>query len=396
MNKLSYLLSLKNTPEGCAEIRDTWAALGKIVYNSNTKIYTANTIFKVDAGDGPLANALIYCQNTYTVDGDTFPLIQWESATTEETEDLISTYQGVMSPFFKVLITEKEIPAYDDIPEDEGLLPFAGMKLSPDVEISDDELITLLTELGVPFLRLDELEYDRDTILQYMIKPSLQDFYSFYPIVEEQTLGNYSGGMEFEIPLPENAHGGVLYYVLGTSGAASGYGSGAFALYREQMMYGGAAGNSGMFGHGLTYRKMVPGFTGMASGMIDARLQGMQAAQGYANLYRREKFKKVKKDGKLYAVGYSTIGGTLCAKWFEHSYNWDDIEFEMLPQVRMHVKATILRNLGLLRGMIKSDLPGNIDFSAYSSRADALDEKSYAKWEADIKNQRFAIMRGGL
>lgn len=396
MSKLTYLLGLKDTEEGRAEIRDTWAALGKIVYNTNTKIYTANTIFKVEADKGPLNGAIVYCQGTYTVDGEDFPLIEWNDATIESTEDAVSTYQGVMSPFFKVLVTAQDIPSYEDFPEDETLLPFAGMKEAPVVDIDDDDLVILLTECGVPFLRLDELEYDRDVICQYMIKPALDDYYSFYPIIKEETIGNYAGGAEFKIEIPKGFHGGILYYVLGTSGSSSRYGSGAFALYREQMMYGGASGNNGMFGNGLTYRKQVPGFTGMASGMIDARLQGMQAAQGYANLYRREKYRKVREDGKLYAVGYSTIGGTLCAKWFGASYNWDDIEFEMLPQVRAHVKATILRNLGMLRNMIKSDLPGAIDYSVYASRADSLDEQSIRKWEADIKNQRFAIMRGGL
>lgn len=395
MSKLTYLLGLKDSPEGRAEIRDTWAALGKIIYNSNTKIYTANTIFKLDADGAPLNGAILYCQGTYTVDGEDFPLLDWKTIKDEDAENLVSTYQGVMSPFFKILCKAEDIPTYEDFPEDETLLPFAGMKSSPIVDMSDDDLIVLLTELGVPFLRLDELEYDRDTILQYMVKPALDDYYSFFPIIQEETIGHYAGGAEFEIPLPKGAYGGILYYVLGTSGASAGYGSGAFALYREQMMYGGT-GNQGMFGHGLTYRKQVPGFTGMASGMIDARLQGMQSAQGYANLYRREKYRKIRKDGKLYAKGYSTIGGCLCAKWFLNSYNWDDIEFEMLPTVRAHVKANILRNLGMLRSMIKSDLPGNIDFSVYQSRADSLDEQSIRKWEASSTNQRFAIMRGGL
>lgn len=396
MNKVKYLLSLKNTPEGRGEIRDTWKALGKIIYNTDTKIYTANTLFKVeDLDKGVLDNALVYCQNTYTV-GEDFPPIEWSAATVESTENNICTVQGVMSPFFKVILLGDEVPPEEEVPSlPDDFLPFSGMKMSPDVEIDDDELIRLLTELGVPFLRLDELEYDRDTICQYMIKPALEDYYAYFPIVQEETIGHMSGGQEFDIPFPKGAHGGVLYYTLGGSGSPAGFGSGPFALYREQLMYGGG-GAQGMFGNGITYRKQVPGFTGTTSGMIDARLQGMQAAQGYANVFRREKYKKVRRDGKLYATGYSTLGGNLCAKWFMHSYDWNDIEFEMLGQVRMHTKANILRNLGMLRGMIKSDLPGNIDFSVYNSRADALDEQSIRKWEASATNQKFAIMRGGL
>lgn len=78
-----------------------------------------------------------------------------------------------------------------------------------------------------------------------------------------------------------------------------------------------------------------------------------------------------------------------------HSYDYDDLEYELEPTFRDHAKAMILRNLGMLRNLLKSDIPGGIDFSMYITRADKLDEISIEKWKASKTNYRFAIMRGG-
>jgi hypothetical protein len=55
-----------------------------------------------------------------------------------------------------------------------------------------------------------------------------------------------------------------------------------------------------------------------------------------------------------------------------------------------------MRNLGMLRAMVKSDLPGNIDFSLYNTRADSLEQKVIDKWEKSATNYSFSAMRGGL
>lgn len=405
MTKWNYLKSIiKSEPK---EVYDTWQSLGSIKLNSNTKYYAANTFFKVEVETQPdeipcdLGGALVYCVNSYQVVPNKFPEINWKDMTVEKISQMVMSQNGIISPFFKVIALPKEIESVEGSELAEGFIPYSKMPSSSTVTISDDDLIVLLTECGVPFLRLDELEYDRETILQYMIKPALTDFYTYFPIIEEENLGPIGAGVDFDFPLPENAHGAIPYYVLGTAGkgVAAGRGAGSpFAMYSEMMMWGGGIGTGGGFGGGISYRKPVPGFTGAAAGQLDAQLQGLQAAQGYTNYFRREKVRKYrnKEDGLLHIKGFSTVGGTLCVKWLCHSYDWDDIDFELLGTCRDHCKAVILRNLGMLNHLIKSDTPGAIDFSLYNTRADQLDEKSIEKWKVSPTNYRFAIMRGGL
>lgn len=400
MTKWNYLKNLaKDNP---ADLQKTWVSLGEQKYNSKTKVYNANSLFKVNTDKGDLANALIYCITTYNV-SDKFPSINWDEMTVEETSQMVSTDNGVISPFFKVIALQDVLAPYLNVEVEDSFIPFKNMRVSESVVIDEDDLITLMTETGAPFVRLDEYEWDestREVIERYILKPAFKDFYTYFPIVEEENLGNIGAGCDFDFPLPQGAHGAIPYFVLGTSGtgvaASKGAGS-PFAIYSEMMQWGGGVGTGGGFGGGVSYRKPVPGFTGIASGQLDARLQGMQAAQGYTNYFRAEKVKKYrnKEDGKLHIKGFSTVGGTLCVKWLMHSYDYDDLEYELEPTFRDHAKAMILRNLGMLRNLLKSDIPGGIDFNMYITRADKLDEISIEKWKTYKTNYRFAIMRGG-
>lgn len=390
MTKEKYLLELKTSnPQ---KLRDTWAALGSIVLDSDTKLYVKDTLFKVKAEGAPLDGALVYTKNTYKVNND-YPAINWKEATVDSVESTLFVSQGVTTSFFVVVALQNEYPS-DIVPVDKDFIPYQDLTTGTEVLIDDDELVILMTECGVPFLRFDELEYDRDTINKYMLRPALDVHYSLHPIVVDECIGPQSAGSAFKIPFPEDTHGAVLYYVLGQGGAGASFGSGAFSLYREQMMWGTSGVSGSGFGGGVSYRKPVPGYVGLQSG--DAALQAMQSAQGYANYFRREHFKKVKENGQYFATGYTTIGGSLNAKWLKHSYDWNDIEFEYLPDVRNLAKAYIMRNLGMLRGMIKSDLTGQIDFSSFNSRADTLEQKVMEKWEKQPTMLNLAVMRGGL
>ena len=388
-NNVAYLLSLVDVNN--AEIRDTWAALGSLTIDSTTKRYIKDTFFKVQADSGELAGALVYCTDNYIVN-DTWPVIDWSTITIQDTEGRIGAVQGVESPFFRVILTGEKVAAIAaEVNKD--IAVFSGVTTSSNINIADNQLIMLLTECGVPFLQMSELEYDKYTILEYMIRPTLDTFYSFFPIVKDESIGSYSAGASFKKEFPADTWGAIPYYVLGTAGSSASYGSGAFSLYREQMMCGGGGGGSG-FGTGLSYRKNVPGWVGLQN--KDAALQALQAAQGYINYFRREHVKVVRENKKQYVEGYSTVGGNVNIKWLKYSYDWDDIPFSFLTQVRNLAKANIMRNLGMLRAMVKSDTPGTIDFSLYNTRADALEGKVLPKWESSATNYDYSIMRGGL
>ncbi len=390
ISNVDYLLSLvgKNN----AEVRDTWILSGTAICSKRTRKYLKDSIFQVSCTAGtPLNGAILYCKADYIV-GDLWPLIEWDEYTIQSISGLIGSFQGVESPFFQVLLTKEQVDELDGVPVNEDLEIYGGANEDGGVLIDDDQLGIILTEVGIPFLRADELEITGNAIRKYCIKPAFDYYFAYFPITKDEVVGNMSAGGSFKKEFPENAFACVPYYVLGTAGQNAGYGSGAFSLYREQMIYGGSSG--GAFGSGLSYRKSVPGFVGLQN--KDAALQAMAAQQAYLNYFRREHVKTVKENGKRYATGYSTVGGNVNIKWLCRSYDFDDIKFSMWKDFRNICKAYVLRNLGMLRSLVKSDLPGAIDYSMYTSRADTLEQKVEEKWERSATSLALSVMRGGL
>ena len=404
MDKTQYLLNLaKTSPE---KVRDTWIALGSLKVNSNTKLYIPETLFKVEADDSSALNgAIVYCLSKYQVDGKNFPTIDWSSVDKDGIEGDLIVNSGIMTPFFKVILLSKDIPSEQIKPIDTNIIPFSDESDSDsyDVNISDKELIIILNEVGIPFLRFDEIEYSKKELIDYCIKPALDKFYTFFPIIKEQAIGTYSSGAAFKIEFPETAYSGIPYYTMASAGGGgngASYGMGAFSLFREQLLYGtgttfGQTGGYG-FGHGITYSKPVPGFTGRYGGMASTMLDPLAVSQGYSNYFRREKFHKVKENGKWYMTGFSTIGGYLNVKWLCSSNDWDDVPFSLLSDVRDLCKAYVMRSLSSLRSLVKSDIPGNIDYSSMASRANDLEKEVIDRFKASITNQNLSLMRGGL
>jgi len=390
VSNVDYLLSLVGTRNDI--IRDTWVLQGTMIASKMTRRYIKDNIFQVSCSEGkPLNGALIYCLTDYEVDNDVWPCIDWDQYEIEDIDTcFIGSFQGVQSPFFKLLLKKEDVDALANVPVNEDL-DISGND-DGGVVIDDEQLGIMLTEVGVPFLRIDELEYTANAIKKYCLKPVFDTYFGFFPIIKEEVVGQMSGGTEFKKEFPPNAFAAVPYYVLGAGGGAEF--RGAFSLYREQMMYGGGMMSGGGFGRGVSYRKPVPGFVGLQQG--DANMNMRAAQQGYVNYFRREHVRSIKENGKRYCIGYSTVGGSVNVKWLCCSYDFDDIKFSIRTDFRNLGKAAILRNLGMLRSLVKSDVPGAIDFSLYNTRADALESKVIEKWEKQASNLALSVMRGGL
>lgn len=387
VSNVDYLLSLRGTRNDI--IRDTWVLQGTMIASKYTRRYIKDNIFQISCSSGTALNgALVYCITDYTVN-DAWPCINWDDYSVEDAEGIIGSYQGVESPFFKILLSKEEVDALADTEINEDL----DISLQDDggVLIDDEQLGIMLTEVGVPFLRVDELELTANAIKKFCLKPAFDTYFGFFPIIKEEVVGAMPGGSEFKKEYPADAYAAVPYYVLGAGSAGQQF-KGAFSLYREQMMYGGGSMMGGAFGRGVSYRKPVPGFVGLQN--ADASLNVLAAQQGYINYFRREHVHSIKEGGKRYAVGYSTVGGTVNIKWLCNSYDFDDVKFSIRTDFRNLGKANILRNLGMLRSLVKTDLPGQIDFSIYNSRADSLEQKVTEKWEKQASQLALSVLRG--
>lgn len=369
MDEFSYLL--KSSED---DILNTWAALGEITVNKNTKVYTRGSVARVDASDGdglsssPLHNKIIYIQEDYKVDNKTKFIIHWDELSIDDVTGIHAAVQGIQLPYFGILPARWN----GSFIKDNSFLPYQGQDENAaqslaaygGINISDDELETILTVIGFPFANFDDVEYSKEQIVKYMIRPAMQRYFTFRPIVKEEGYGNISSGNSFSIEFPENAYGCVPYYcVPGGSIGGGGQSMNPFAFFGERQMSMGRMGTvSSRYGGGLRYRnKMVPGYVGTAdsqSNIVDA----LASQQGMLNVFRREKYRKVKHDGKLYAEGFSTIGGNLNIKWLCWSPNWDDIDMDDLePIARPMARSEVLRNFVILRSLVKADISGQLD-----------------------------------
>ncbi len=394
--KLEMLLDLKSAKK-YNEIRDTWAALGSLSVTNKTKVYTQDTVFQVKipaytsgVAQPSLTDALVYCVASYAVN-DENPAIIWDNATPLDIEGRFSLVSGITTPFFRVLLTGEEFASITT-PVNEDYTPFNGTGSDSEVsvKIDDEELKIILGECGVPFLRIEELEYTRAAIVNYMIKPVLQEYFKWFPIVKEVDLGAYGSNQEFKIELPETCYRVTkLFYNRGSS-LGNSFGAGAMAYYKSEGAFG-AGGFNGQ-GAGLSYRKNTAGFVGIEN--KNAAILERAANQGYVNLGTREKFSYVRENGKLYITGWSTIGGRLEAHFACWSNDWNDILFDRLNEARDLATAKVLQNLGMLRGLIKTDIGGAIDFSLYTNRAEKLQSTVMDFWKKSTTNLAI-ISRGG-
>jgi hypothetical protein len=104
--------------------------------------------------------------------------------------------------------------------------------------------------------------------------------------------------------------------------------------------------------------------------------------QGMTNYMQRIFFKTEKDDlGVKHVTGYSLKMGYLQIEWAYSSNNWSDVEFRLIQDVRELAASKVLRAVGQLRGQVRGDIPGTVDYSAFVSRADDLEDKIITKWE---------------
>lgn len=397
MDEFEYL---KNSDE--ETILNTWTALGEITVTKNTKVYTRGSVIRIDASlDGsqlsksPLHNKILYVLEDYRVDGKTRGLVDWSQLSPDSVNGMRVAVQGIQLPYFGILNAKWSsmfVPDQNFIPyKDDSKL---SSNFNGGIVISDDELETILTVIGFPFASFDDVEFSKEQIIKYMIKPAMQRFFTFRPIVKEEGYGNVAIGHEFLMEFPENAFGCIPYYCVPGGGMLSGPTGGPFAHYNEVMTYGGGVASS-RYGRGLKYPgKMVPGFVGLDynSTMLDQML----ANQGMLNVFRREKVSKVKIDGRMFAKGFTTVGGLLNIKWLCWSNNWDDIEFSDLETIaRPMARSEVLRNFGLLRSLCKTDIGGQLDPTALKELRNEIEEQLKPIINSIGITGSMALLRGG-
>jgi hypothetical protein len=395
MDDHSYLIKASEE-----EILNTWYSLGSVTVNKQTKMYTQGSLVRVDCSDGnglssaPLHNRILFCAVTYRVDNKRWFPIDWEEMTIDDVQGTAVAYQGITTPYWVILPAKYSATFMPD----KDFLPYNNEEITVDngcINISEEELEQILTSIGFPFVNFGDVELSKNEITKYCIKPAMQRYFTFRPIIKEEPGNQISRGAEFLVPFPIDAYACVPFYTVpGGSGQSAASGN-PFTYYNEMQMVGGMGSAGGRFGRGVHYNgKQVPGYVGLEwrNMMIDQ----LAANQGFLNFFRREKYSRKKIDGMWYAYGFSTIGGNLNFKWLCGSQDWDDIPYEDLEVLaRPMAKIAVLKNIGLIRSLVKTDIAGQLDATVLTNEAKALEDQIKPIISSIGLTGQLALSRGG-
>lgn len=362
-------------------VRDSWAAMGSQLATPGTTIYIKDLLYRVTDPASALNGFVVYCAQEFSaaLSGP----INWQLATLEDYNyGEISFASGIISPNFIVLLTATEFDEIVD-PVDSTFIPYKEEELnSSTVVISDIEYKTIMTDLGAPFIRDDELEYTRQEIADFMLKPALEEYFKWFPKV---LIVNYpittSNVIEQEFPAGayEVVHVGV------TQGITNGS-SNILLRYFDEVVWTAQSPMLGHVGGRKAPRSLGQDFGSM---MMDRAVR-----QGMINYGTRVHHDVYRKDGKRYLRAYSNKMGTMQVHYAMHTLDWEDVEYARRPELRELARAYILRAFGSLRSQAKADIPGAVDYSEWIRRAEDLQTKVISEWKQLVKYS--GIIRGSM
>ena len=354
-----------------ANQRDAWIAMGQATMNSNTKIYSQDTLFRLVDPSSVLNGGLIFCSQAYTAPS-TF---LWANITEVTVGDsagaLIDTTTGIILANLRILMNQATFASIV-ANYNASFLPFQEVGAGAHIDISDDELNMILIEAGVPFITLSELEYSRDQIINYMIWPAVLEYYKYFPIT---SVGMFPlADSNFNIPLPAAPVFTVVHaQVIPGYPISTSQGNPILRYFDEQLM---SISPRGAFSTPNLNSSRRQGF--VDTGSYSTFILEKAARQGIINYGTRRRVSVRIQAG--YVKGYTTQRGVLELTWGAYSNSWTDTRMERRPEIRDLAKANILRNLGMLRMQAKSDLPGTLDYNTFLSRADVLETRVKDIW----------------
>jgi hypothetical protein len=354
-----------------AERRDTWISMGQMGVDTWTKVYTQNSVFRVQATGVPLVGAILFCSADFT---DTaFNWADW-SLYDATTGTIINT-AGILHQYLFCVLTQAQFTDLNQTDFDPTFIPFQDETQDDAVIITEEDLNTILIELGVPFINLSELEYSRADILKYSIAPALKEYFKWYPIItlESHPLTTYT----FEIPLPDYAYTAHRVYV--NPGYPMNQINNPVHRYFDEVLL--AASTRGAFANpSINYRRKQ-GF--VDQGSFSTYILEKAVRQGAINYGARMRIKYSTQNRLL--KGYCNKLGMLEIEWASRSNEWVDIPENKQNEVRDLAKAYTLRNFAMLRMQAKSDIPGTIDYQQFLTRATELETKVIQRWEESAK-----------
>ncbi len=376
MTKLEILRSYEHR-----RIRDSWAVMGSLLATPTTTIYVKDLLYRVADPASSLFGAIVYCSQEFSA--AQMGVVNWQLATLEDyAYGEISFATGIISPNFILLLTGAEFDAITEA-VDTSFVPYKEEELtSSTVSISESEFNTIMTDLGAPFIRVDELEYTQQEIIDLMIKPALEEYFKWFPKV---FIVNYpiTTSNVVEREFPEGAYDVVHVGV--TQGITNGS-SNILLRYFDEVVWTAQSPMLGHVGGRKAPRSLTQDFGSM---MMDRAVR-----QGMINYGTRIHHDTYRKDGKRYVRAYSNKMGTMQIHFAMHTLDWEDVEYARKPEARELARAYILRAFGSLRSQAKADIPGAVDYSEWVQKSNDMRKNVIDEWKDLVKYS--GIIRGSM
>jgi hypothetical protein len=234
------------------------------------------------------------------------------------------------------------------------------------ITISDEHYTRILSYIGAPFLTLDDgFEMDANQVKEIIIKPVMEKFFTWFPIMENSEHAVSVGNFEF--PYPDEytfsvIDGRYTHYV-NTLTPSSAWGGNPlatrFGLESGYSRYG--------IGGGRDYGESASRATRQATN--DALL----------NLYKVFRFEPI--DSERVVRGYSSMPGAVVFKWVKYSDNFNAIPFHKRPEVIQLAGAELLIWFAALRNQTNSEFPVQFNSEAMMERGKELREEVLDKWK---------------
>lgn len=375
MTRLELLQSYSNT-----QLKDTWKILGGLEITDTTVAYIQDMVYRVNIPSSAFNGCLVLSNESISKTFD------WENAIKSFTEDIFFQ-PNIISPYFYFIMDSVDLDPIINDPIDPNFIPFENYNNKiGDIYISQEDLDTILLEVGVPFILYEELEYNPSQIANLMIKPALQEYFKWFPktVLKAYPITSSNG---FKIQFPTWAYQVVFASVtqarLGahtSSGIAS-----PLLRYFDELMW---SASNPMLGNSMARPNSKHLLNDWAPMFMEKA-----ARQSVMNIGTRIHYEITEENGIKYFEGYANKQGTLQIGWAKYSNDVADVEYARKTEFRKLCSAKILKALGSLRAQGKNPSSANMyDYSNFLQRGDELEKDVIDTWKSITKYS--GIIRG--
>ena len=233
--------------------------------------------------------------------------------------------------------------------------------MAAQIQLSEKDFNRIIKSVGYPVVKLDDLEYTKEEILELIVEPIVETYYIWFP--KKKIESKQVGVGDFEFVFPDESVFGV-------------------EDIRFTPHLNGFGRTSSPFVNAINYH------------MADHNLYGTrydygaEAASFMEDSYERTKMNNLRairfdidEDDRVIR-GYSNDVGEIVITWKLMSYDFNNIPIKKKNEVIELCQAELMRSVALIRGQIDDGSGVTLTADELNSRADALEEKVWTHWKS--------------